>query len=187
MTKEYHKTPLHSENSSNSSDENSPITMSKLLKTDEIEMMESHDYASPQELKKGFEKIDGIKKKNLIYEPLPPRNKKNGFTKTAHSSSYDEEQLLHHKNDNNLQRKLHRFLFFVILLMSLSAFSLSVLTTLGVIQASCNKCIKGDIYGSAYRYNNSHFYHMYINLYVNTIKLTLTSLSIDLNNIHCFF
>ncbi|XP_047133288.1 uncharacterized protein LOC100197871 [Hydra vulgaris] len=128
---------LYEKSSSNFSDEGS-----QMLSTEEIEMMDVHDYANPQELKKSLEKVDGVKKKNLVYEPLPPRNKTNGFAKTACSPSSYEEKLLLQNKKSFMKERLQRFLIVVIILMSLGSFTLSVLTTFGVTQASCNKCVK---------------------------------------------
>ena len=84
----------------------------------------SHDYASPEELR---EQIDGLKKQNLLYETLPQRSR----------NFVDKEKHSHVTND-----RIFKFLLVVVLLLSLGAFILSVMSSFGYIN-SCS-CTQGN-------------------------------------------
>ena len=97
----------------------------------------SHDYASPEELR---EQLDGLKKQNLLYEPLPKRSRNFG----------KEEKHCHVANDRTF-----KFLLVVVLLLSLGAFILSVMSSFGYINR-CS-CTQGnEILRSYFKVQNSH-------------------------------
>ena len=119
-------------------DRNSPSPAS-MLGTEE-----PHHYANPQELKNDvqleLDKIDGRKKKNLLYEQLPisEKQQQNGFHPRKHSIEHQSVYLQRHSYND----RLYRFLFVIIFLMSFGAFMLSILTSFGVI-SSCGGCKTG--------------------------------------------
>jgi len=134
------KTPLTYEmnSCSGSSDSSEYQTTGTPFLMDNNIKMENHDYASPEELrnqlKVDFDKSEGIKKRNLLYEPLslPPRNKQ---FHDKHKIIGEEQLSQVHHNE-----KLYRFLFVIIFLFSLGAFILSVLSSFGFITTSNCVC-----------------------------------------------